>query len=56
MNSNKIHMHDQVSKKVDGIMSFYKRSPNKALLFFHHRLIKVLFIVSAVFLIMTQIF
>jgi hypothetical protein len=43
--ANKIHMHDQVSNKVDSIMGFYKKKPSKALLFFDVRSVSAVLIV-----------
>ena len=43
--ANKIHMHDQVSNKVDSIMGFYKKKPSKALLFFDVRSVSAVVIV-----------
>jgi hypothetical protein len=51
MNNDRIHMQDQVSNQVDGIMSFYKKKPNKTLRL-NISLVSVLFIAAVLFVVM----
>jgi hypothetical protein len=55
MNNDRIHMQDQVSNQVEGIMNFYKKKPSKASFFCNFSLLNVLIMVSALFLIIAQV-
>jgi len=56
MNNDRIHMQDQVTNQIDGIMNFYKKKSSKALFICDFSLVNVLIMVSALFLIMAQVF